>query len=155
MAFGENSLNNQGSAAYILDLKSKNAAKLPGSDGLYSPRWSPDGRFIAAITLDSLHLKLFDLHSQKWAELATIFVAYPSWSRDSHYLYFDGILDNSEGYFRVQVPTGKIERLFSLKGFQAAGGAFGNWSGIAPDGTPLLARDASIQEIYALDLDAP
>jgi serine/threonine protein kinase/Tol biopolymer transport system component len=155
MAFGENSLNNQGSAAYILDLKSKNAAKLPGSDGLYSPRWSPDGRFIAAITLDSLHLKLFDLHSQKWTELATIFVAYPSWSRDSHYLYFDGILDNSEGYFRVQVPTGKIERLFSLKGFQAAGGAFGNWSGIAPDGTPLLARDASIQEIYALDLDAP
>jgi hypothetical protein len=35
------------------------------------------------------------------------------------------------------------------------GDAFGNWSGIAPDGTPLLVRDASIQEIYALDWDAP
>jgi Tol biopolymer transport system component len=155
MAFGENSLNNQGSSVYVLDLKSRNAAKLPASDGLYSPRWSPDGRFIAAITLDSLKLKLFDLNTQKWTELANLFVAYPTWSRDSRYLYFDGILDNEEGYFRVQASDGKLERLFSLKGFQAAGGAFGNWSGIAPDGTPLLVRDASIQEIYALDWETP
>jgi hypothetical protein len=40
---------------------------------------------------------------------------------------------------------------FSLKGFQAARGAFGNWTGIAPDESPLLVRDASIQEICALD----
>jgi serine/threonine protein kinase/Tol biopolymer transport system component len=155
LAFGENSLNNQGSSVYILNLETKNATKLPGSDGLYSPRWSPDGRYIAAITLNSLNLKLFDLNTQKWTELARIFVAYPSWSRDSRFLYFDGFLDNAEGYFRVQISTGKIERLFSLKGFQAASGAFGNWSGIAPDGTPLLVRDSSIQEIYALDWYAP
>jgi eukaryotic-like serine/threonine-protein kinase len=155
LAFGENSLNNQGSAVYVLDLKTRNAAKLPGSDGLFSPRWSPDGRYIAAITLDSLKLMLFDLTTQKWTELARVFVAYPTWSRDARYLYFDGNLDNEEGYFRVQITDHKLERIFSLKGFQAAGGAFGNWSGIAPDGTPLLVRDASIQEIYALDWDAP
>ncbi len=155
MAFGENSLNNQGSSVYILDLQKKNATKLPGSDGLYSPRWSPDGRYIAAITLNSLSIRLFDLSTQKWSELAKIFVAYPTWSRDSHFLYFNGMLNNEEGYFRVQIPTGKMEHLFSLKGFQAAGGAFGNWSGIAPDGTPLLVRDSSIQEIYALDWYAP
>jgi len=155
LAFGENSLNNQGSAVYVLDLKTRNAAKLPGSDGLFSPRWSPDGRYIAAITLDSLKLMLFDLTTQEWTELARVFVAYPTWSRDARYLYFDGNLDNEEGYFRVQITDHKLERIFSLKGFQAAGGAFGNWSGIAPDGTPLLVRDASIQEIYALDWDAP
>jgi len=155
LAFGENSLNNQGSAVYVLDLKTRNAAKLPGSDGLFSPRWSPDGRYIAAITLDSLKLMLFDLTTQEWTELARVFVAYPTWSRDARYLYFDGNLHNEEGYFRVQITDHKLERIFSLKGFQAAGGAFGNWSGIAPDGTPLLVRDASIQEIYALDWDAP
>jgi len=155
LAFGENSLNNQGSAVYVLDLKTRNASKLPGSDGLYSPRWSPDGRFIAAITLDSLKLMLFDLTSQKWAELAKIFVAYPVWSKDARYLYFDGILDNQEGYFRVRITDGKLERIFSMKGFQAAGGAFGNWSGLAPDESPLLVRDASIQEIYGLDWDTP
>jgi eukaryotic-like serine/threonine-protein kinase len=151
LAFGENSLNNQGSAVYILDLKTRNAAKVPGSDGLYSPRWSPDGRYIAAIPLDSLKLMLFDLSSQKWTELASIFVAYPIWSRDSVYLYFDGILDNQEGYYRARISDHKLERIFSMKGFQAADGAFGNWSGITPDQSPLLVRDASIQEIYALD----
>jgi hypothetical protein len=94
---------------------------------------------------------LFDLSTQKWSELARIFVAYPTWSRDGRYIYFDGILDNQEGYYRLQMPDHKLERLFSLKGFQSAGGAFGNWSGLAPDESPLLVRDASIQEIYALD----
>jgi serine/threonine protein kinase len=156
LAFGENSLNNQGSAVYVLDLKTRKASKLAGSDGLYSPRWSPDGRYIAAIPLDSLKLMLFDLSTQKWSALAEIFVAYPTWSRDGRYVYFDGgILDNQESYFRVQISDSKLERLFSLKGFQAAGGAFGNWSGLAPDETPLLVRDASIQEIYALDVEMP
>jgi serine/threonine protein kinase/Tol biopolymer transport system component len=155
MAFGENSLNNQGSAIYVLDLKTRKTAKLPGSDGLYSPRWSPNGRYVAAIPLDSLKLMLFDLTSQEWTELAKIFVAYPTWSRDARYLYFDGILDNQEGYYRVQISDHKLERICSLKGFQPAGGAFGNWTGLAPDESPLLVRDASIQEIYALDWDTP
>jgi serine/threonine protein kinase/Tol biopolymer transport system component len=151
LAFGENSLNNQGSAVYTFDLKTRTATKLPGSDGLYSPRWSPNGHYIAAISLDSLRLMLFDLTTQKWSELAKLFVAYPNWSRDGRYLYFDGVLDSKESFFRVQVPGGKLERLFSLDGFQPAGGPFGIWSGLAPDGTPLVVRDASIQEIYALD----
>jgi Tol biopolymer transport system component len=135
----------------VLDLKTRAATKVAGSDGLYSPRWSPDGRYIAAIPLDSLKLMLFDLTTQKWTELTKIFAAYPAWSRDSRYLYFDG----NQGYYRVQVPSGKLERLFSLEGFRAAGGAFGNWSGLAPDESPLLVRDASIQELYALDWEAP
>jgi eukaryotic-like serine/threonine-protein kinase len=155
LAFGENSLNNQGSAVYVLDLKTRNASKLPGSDGLFSPRWSPDGRYVAAIPLDSLKLMLFDLTTQKWTELAKIFVAYPTWSRDGRYLYFDGILNNQEGYFRLQVSDRKLESIVSLKGFQAAGGAFGNWTGLSPDGSPLFVRDASIQEIYALDWETP
>jgi hypothetical protein len=55
----------------------------------------------------------------------------------------------------VRVADGKLERLFSMIDFHAAGGPFGNWSGITPDGTPLLVRDASIQEIYALEWSAP
>jgi len=155
LVFGENSLNNQGSSVYVLDLKTRTPAKVPGSDGLYSPRWSPDGRYLTAIPLDSLKLMLFDFTTQKWTALANLFVAYPTWSRDSHYIYFDGILDNQESYYRVEVSTGKLEPIFSLKGFQAAGSAFGSWSGLAPDESPLVVRDASIQEIYALEWDRP
>jgi hypothetical protein len=92
---------------------------------------------------------------QKWTELAKIFVAYLTLSRGGRYVYFNGAVDNQEGYYRVQVSDNKLEQLFSMKGFQAARGAFGNWTGLGPDETPLLVRDASIQEIYVLDWETP
>ena len=76
-------------------------------------------------------------------------------ANNGHATGFDGILDNQENYYRVQVSNGKLEPVFSLKGFQAADSAFGNWSGLAPDESPLVVRDASIQEIYSLDWDHP
>ncbi len=157
LVFGGNAPSNQGSAIYALDVKTRNASKLAGSDGLFSPRWSPDGRYIVAITLDSLHFMLFDFTTQQWTELAKAegFLGYPNWSRDGRYVYFLGILDKEEGYFRVQISDRKIERTLSLKGFQAALGPFGNWSSLGPDESPLFVHDASIQEIYALDWEAP
>ncbi len=142
---------------YVLDLKTRNVSKLPGSDGLFSPRWSPDGRYVVAITLDSLKLTLFDFTTQQWTDLATMLLGlgYPNWSRDGDYVYFDGSLEDAHGYFRVRISDRKLERVLSLKGFQQAQGAFGSWVGLAPDGSPLLVRDASIQEIYALEWEAP
>jgi hypothetical protein len=32
---------------------------------------------------------------------------------------------------------------------------FGPWAGLAPDSSPLLTRDASFDELYALDWEAP
>jgi len=155
LVFGGNTLSNQGSAIYVLDLKTRNVSKLPGSDGLFSPRWSPDGRYVVAMTGDSMELTLFDSATQKWAVLVKMLVAYPNWSRDGRALYFDGTFKNEPGYFRIRLSDRKLERLLSLKGFQGAVGAFGQWSGLAPDGSPLYVRDASIQEIYALDWEAP
>jgi len=63
---------------------------------------------------------LFDLSTQKWSELARIFVAYPTWSRDGRYIYFDGILEQPEGYYRLQMPDHKLERLFSPERFSIA-----------------------------------
>ena len=153
LIFGENALSNQGSAVYVLDMKTRNVSKLPASDGLFSPRWSPNGRYVVAITLDSLRFMLFDFTTRQWTELvkAQGFVGYPNWSQDGRYVYFHGILDKEEAYFRVQISDHKVERILGLKGFQAAVGPFGNWSGIAPDESPLFVRDASIQEVYALD----
>jgi hypothetical protein len=70
-------------------------------------------------------------------------------------LYFLGILEKEEGYFRVQISDRKLERILTLKGLQQAGGAFGSWTGLAPDESPLFVRDASIHEIYALDWETP
>ena len=54
---------------WIFDVDSHKASKVPGSDGLYSPRWSPDGRYIAAMTIASNAVKLFNLQTQQWSTL--------------------------------------------------------------------------------------
>src|SRR5262249_54005217 len=75
----------------ILDLKAQTITKIPGSDKVYSPRWSPDGRYIAALSLDFKSVMLFEFQTQKWttwAREAAGSVSYPTWSKDSKYLYF-------------------------------------------------------------------
>ena len=98
---------------------------------------------------------LFDRTSQQWQELASMPIGYPSWSHDSQYIYFDTTLSEDAAFLRVRISDHKVERLFSLKGLRRFWGPFGPWTGLAPDDTPLLVRDISSQEIYALDWQAP
>jgi Tol biopolymer transport system component len=61
---------------------------VPGSEQMFSPHWSPDGRYIAAMSGDSQKIMLFDFKTEEWTELAGITSAYPNWSRDGNYIYF-------------------------------------------------------------------
>jgi len=139
----------------IYDLETGKISPLPDSQPLFSPRWSPDGRYIAAITNDSLKLMLFDRTTQHWQELVSMPIGYPSWSHDSQYIYFDTTLSEDAAFQRVRISDHKLERLFSLKGLRRFWGQFGPWTGLAPDDSPLLVRDISSQEIYALDWQTP
>ena len=56
---------------------------------------------------------------------------------------------------RVRVADRKLERLADLKGFRRVVSGWLPWSGVTPDGAPLLLRDISLQEVYALDFEAP
>jgi Tol biopolymer transport system component len=149
------SLETHPSGIVIYDLETRKISPLPDTQQLFSPRWSPDGRYIAALTTDSLKLMLLDRATQKWQELASIPIGYPSWSQDGEYLYFDTSLSEDAAFQRVRISDHKLERLFSLKGIRRFWGEFGSWTGLAPDDTPLLVRDISSQEIYALDWQAP
>ena len=77
----------------------------------------------------------------------------PTWSRDSEYIYFD-TFGHDAAFFRVRIRDRKVERIVGLKNVPRAVGTFGPWTGLAPDGSPLFQRDASFDEIYALDWDA-
>jgi dipeptidyl aminopeptidase/acylaminoacyl peptidase len=140
----------------LLNLKTHQVTTLPGSEGLVSPRWSPDGRYIDASTSDARKLMLFDFRTQKWTELAKARVGYHHWSSDGQYIYFDNVaLEPEPGISRVRIADGKIERIVSLKDVRMPFGIYGTWTGLGPDNSPLILRDTSTQEIYALDWDAP
>jgi Tol biopolymer transport system component len=138
----------------VLNLMTNQVSVLPGSAGLYSPRWSPDGRYIAALSADSAKVLLFNVQSQSWTELAKGNIGYPTWSRDSDYIYFD-TLGADSAFFRVGIRDRKVERVVNLRDVPRIVGDMGPWTGLAPDGSPLFQRDASLDEIYALDWEAP
>jgi Tol biopolymer transport system component/DNA-binding winged helix-turn-helix (wHTH) protein len=139
----------------ILDLASGKVSPLPGAKQMFSPRWSPDGHYISAISDDSQKLMLFDRDTQQWQELVSLPIGYPSWSHDSQYLYFDTTFTEDASFFRVRISDHKLERLVSLHGMRRYWGDLGEWTGLAPDDSPLLIRDVSSQEIYAVDWQAP
>jgi Tol biopolymer transport system component len=142
----------------ILDLRTGAVSKIPGSEELWSPRWSRDGRQILAFPRAGDHLMMFDVKSQKWTELAKMFVGYPEWSHEGEYLYFDrpGSPGQPWGLFRLRISDHRVEQLASAKDFrQASGSSFFEWFGLAPDDSPLVLREAGTQDIYALDWDAP
>jgi Tol biopolymer transport system component len=132
-------------------LQTQRLAPVPGRENLFSPRWSPDGRYIAAITTDSQTLMLFDRTNQQWSVLAHTGIGFPSWSHDGQYLYFDFILTEDTAFFRVRISDRQLERMTSLKDIHRLWGPNGEWSGLGPDDSLLVTRDIGSPEIYSLD----
>jgi len=145
------------SAIYLLEINTRQLSKLPSSEGLQSPRWSPDGRYIAAHNLGLQNrLLLFDFTTQKWTELLSGKRAGGlHWSRDGKYIYFLSTLEGGRAIFRVGIGDRKVELWASLKGSRLAAGVFGAWIGWTLDDQPLMLHDVGTQDIYALEWQTP
>jgi Tol biopolymer transport system component/DNA-binding winged helix-turn-helix (wHTH) protein len=140
-------------AIYRLDLQTGNVSTIPGSVGLFSPRLSYDGHFICALTEAPKKLMLFDTVTNHWSTLAegNLF-GYNEWSHDGKYIYLRETHGGAGELVRVRTKDGALERLISLKDFPQLIDMFAAWIGLTPDDAPLLMRDRSVQEIYALEL---
>ena len=135
----------------MLDLDSNRQSTVKGSAGLSSCRWSPDGRFISALNASEESLMLFDVATQKWSKLVDAPINDVAWSPDSRSLYYDTRFGNKPVLMRIDIPSGKSERWASLEGFRR-GGFFEPWLGMDQDGSPLVLRNTSIEEVYELSL---
>jgi Tol biopolymer transport system component len=132
----------------ILDLGTRQVSTVPNSNGLFSPRWSPNGRYLVAMPYDSSKLALFDFATQKWEALARISCSFPNWSKNSDYVYFLQV--DQPSVMRVHVADKRIERVADLRNLRVTG-YFTAWLGLAQDDSPLLLRDTGSQDVYALD----
>jgi eukaryotic-like serine/threonine-protein kinase len=145
--------NDPASAIRIFDLASRQISALPGSQGLYSPRWSPDGRYIAAFSADSKNLLLFDIQSEKWAEIANGSLSWLNWSHDGRYVY---VLDfrGKDAVVRIRISDQREEQVADLTNFVSAG-RYGGALALTPDDAPLLLRDTGSQDVYSVDWESP
>ena len=140
----------------IVDLRTRQVSSVPGSSDLFSPRWSPDGRYIVALNLEGLSRKLYlyDFQTEKWSEWVTDpdGVGYPAWSPDSRYVDFWSVGKIK----RIKVGDTRATDLLSLKGLQIYfTPEFGPWNDNTADGSRMLLRDVSTEDIYALDVEFP
>ena len=137
----------------VLDLKTGTVKALPGLEDLFSPRYSPDGKYIAALTAEASTLVLIDLETGAKKKLCEG-VAYPNWSRDGSYINFSKPYQQDTGLYRVHISDGKIEKVASLEPSLLSWAIVGKWTALGSDDSPLVLRDTSVDEIYALDWDA-
>jgi DNA-binding winged helix-turn-helix (wHTH) protein/Tol biopolymer transport system component len=136
----------------ILDLDSRQMTTIPGSKGLWSSRWSPDGRYVAAFLALSPPIRIFDFTTQQWAVVPLTGNAFfPTFSHDSRYLYFMGYGIN-QGLFRIPAAGGKEERLLDMTNLHLTG-FYGHSLTLDPSDAPLVLRDTGGNDIYALTLE--
>ena len=138
---------------YRFDMRSKQAEKIPGTEGLFAPNPSPDGRNLLVFSNSGeswLTLALFDLQTGQRTTLSRRKAIYPVWSFDSRYIYFNTLMTPEPAVYRIRIADGKEEKITDIR--FAAAGVYGFWSGLAPDGSVLLLRDHSQTDVYALTL---
>jgi DNA-binding winged helix-turn-helix (wHTH) protein/Tol biopolymer transport system component len=140
----------------ILDLESGKLTKLLESDGLIEPRWSADGRYIAALNPKNKQVLLYDCKLETWSVLAEAnFPAALRWSPGGDALYYQDVDELEESIFRVPMATRETERVLGLGDLLSSGAARGIFTGLSPDGSVYVTVDHGDVDVYAVDLKFP
>ncbi|HEY1803910.1 MAG TPA: protein kinase [Terracidiphilus sp.] len=142
------------SVIHTVDVSTHQVTVVPGSQGMFSPRSSPDGRYIAAMPNGSRNLMLYDFKTQKWSLLASDPAGFPAWSHDSQFVYYFASQVTSGALKRVRISDRKVEKIADMNSFHSAG-YYGAWLGLTPDDTPLTLKDAGTEDVVSMDWNAP
>ncbi|WP_035355842.1 winged helix-turn-helix domain-containing protein [Edaphobacter aggregans] len=136
----------------ILDLKSHQLTTLPGSQDLFSPRWSLDGRYIAAMSLDQKQLRLYEVASRQWRVLSYRSAADPVWSADSRWIYADAFMEEGQPVYKVSVADGRIEELGGIGNLHSTEFSDLVLCGLFQDGTVAVRARLTTANLFSLDL---
>jgi serine/threonine protein kinase/Tol biopolymer transport system component len=159
LAFGGQAVSEKDAASVnairLLDLHTRKVSVIPGSEGLWSPRWSPAGNRLAAMSNDGSELSVYNFSTRVWTKVTKASIGYPTWSHNGDSIFFLNHLPGGDQIFRVPVTSHKAEEVVDLKNFHAAPFLIGYWFGLAPDDSPLLIQDAGIGDFHALNITLP
>lgn len=134
---------------HIYDVEDKTLSSVPHSEGLWTARWSPDGRYISALTIDrEQRLKLFDTATRRWKTTSAIHLNTPNFSRDGKFLFYD-TEGTAHALRRFDIDADKSVDITPLAFLRPVYG----WSGLAPDDSPIVLKNLTSPAVYALTLE--
>jgi Tol biopolymer transport system component len=133
-----------------VDLRTKRVDTIPTPVPMWTPRISPDGRFLVALSYDNHAVYIRENATQNWRKIAEMaFVEEPTWSGDSSFVQFSGFSgDRRRTLYRFRVLSARLEPVADITRFYTIGDA---WFGVAPDGSPLGFQGRDSHQIYALE----
>jgi Tol biopolymer transport system component/DNA-binding winged helix-turn-helix (wHTH) protein len=138
----------QPKAIYLLNLTTKKVEEIPGSRGLFSPRWSPDGRSIAALSIDQTKLMLFDTATRNWRCLTLQNIADPVWSRDGKSIYFHDFVQEGQPIYKISIVDERAQKIAELYDLRSADVVDYSFAGLAPGDIPLVNARLSTANVY-------
>jgi len=144
--------NDPGKAIYMLDLETKKLTEIEGSKGLFSPRLSPDGRYLVAMPLNQDAVMLLDRTTGKWATLARESAGDPSWSHDGRAVYFQNFVQAGKPVYRVPVPSGKPEIVATMEDLHPIVATDYRLIGLAPGDLPMVSVRTPAANLYEVNL---
>ena len=140
---------------YVFDLALGHSTLVAGSGGLVEARGSPNGRFVVARTEDESAIKLLDLKTRRWREVAQgTLIAYSGWSADS-VLYFQDILAPGEPVYRFQPDASGPQRFYNFEDILQAGAQRCDFLGFAQDGSLLVQVNRGGGDLFVLTVSQP
>lgn len=134
-----------------IDLETGKVTRLPGSHGLRTARFSPSGRYIAALQPEKHEVVLFDVRKKTWRTLAASVTGDNiNWSRDSQFIFTDSPRLPRPIIEKIRVADGRRVTVADFAPLERMPGTGSPWFGLAPDGSPILLHLYNPTEIYAL-----
>jgi serine/threonine protein kinase len=121
------------------------------------PLWLGSDKVLASVKA-TRELAIYDMSTQKWSA----FISEPTWggsgdwfrSPDYKFFYYTTTGPDPK-LMRYRLADGHPESIASLKDFEFALSFYATQASVAPDGSPVLTRNAGTQEIYALTVKWP
>jgi len=139
----------------LFDLKTHRITAVPGARGMCCPEWAADGRHILAEANNPQRLMLYEVATRTWSELWRGPFNYFDFMPDGNSVWFDTEWGEDPAFYRISLTDHRLELVASLKGWQRPYGDFGMFAAMTPEGSPLILRNTSSEQIYALDLRLP
>jgi Tol biopolymer transport system component/DNA-binding winged helix-turn-helix (wHTH) protein len=140
----------------ILDVSSGTVTKLKGTESLWQPRWSPDGKHLAAVDQRGHRIMVSDERGLDWKYLAE--AKNPReiyWSADGRWLYFQDLGDEEQSVFRVHLGSSKTQKIMGFRAWLESGASQCHFTGVGPGGSLYATIDHGGTDLYAMDLQLP
>jgi DNA-binding winged helix-turn-helix (wHTH) protein/Tol biopolymer transport system component len=141
---------------YVTNVATQQAYKLPQSTDIDSGEWSPDGRFVLGVTNDFHRIKLYDVWTNKWAEVVTATqISGASWAPDSQSIYYQDAREEQQPIYRVRLFDMRRENVYDFHRELSSGYFRCLLYGIKSDGSLVIRLSRSDADLYAFDVDLP